>query len=186
MKQTQILLFVLILFTLSKVITSEASLVTCKTPSADQASCLACRDFYHLYEGQCFVNILGCKSYVFGNICRKCAKGFILVNNECCDRACMHRIYNEEHADMKTSENKEELLRKAEVEGLEKSISIIAKNSVKVGQEYDILNTRSQKFGNIIRFYVDLDVEGNKFTAINDFNIITSESDFVTVTAKGE
>ena len=39
--------------------------------------------------------------YVFGNICRTCENGFILVNNECCDKHCMARIfknYEEESA----------------------------------------------------------------------------------------
>lgn len=48
------------------------------------------------------------------------------------------------------------MLRKAEVDGLEKSISAIAKNSVKIGQNYDILSTKSQRFDKIFRYFVDL------------------------------
>ena len=46
-----------------------------------------------MFEGQCYIDIHGCSQYVFGNICRKCEQGFILVNNECCDKHCMAKIF---------------------------------------------------------------------------------------------
>lgn len=133
MKATTVLLFAVIMLALCVQTYSETSLVTCQKPSQDKSTCLKCRNFYHLFEGQCFINILGCENYIFGNICKRCAKGFILVNNECCDRACMRRIYNEEHHETQVAENRQEVLRKAEVEGLERCISVISKNSVKTG-----------------------------------------------------
>ena len=98
----------------------------------------------------------------------------------------MSKIYNEEHHDSKIAENKEEVLRKAEVDGLEKSIAIIAKNSIKSGQSYDILNTKSQRFDKIFRYFVDLNIEGKKYTATNDYNIVTGESVFVCINPEGE
>lgn len=146
MRGSPVQLFALILLLFSYYVQGQVSPVTCKSPSQDGSFCKECRDYYHLYEGQCFINILGCENYVFGNICRKCEKGFILVNNECCDRVCMSKVYREEHHASQVAENREEELRKAEVDGLEKSIAVVAKNSVKAGQDYDILGTRSQRF----------------------------------------
>ena len=98
----------------------------------------------------------------------------------------MHRIYNEENHETQVAENKQDALRKAEVEGLETCISVIAKNSVKAGEDYEIVNTRSQKFGNVYRYYVDIKVNNNVFTAMSDYNIITRASQFVSISKKGE
>ena len=98
----------------------------------------------------------------------------------------MHRIYNEEHHETQVAENRQEVLRKAEVQGLERCISVIAKNSVKTGENYEIVNTRSQKFDKIFRYYVDLQVNGKVFTAVSDYNIITGASEFVSIAKKGE
>jgi hypothetical protein len=97
MRGSSVWLFALMLLLVGWQVQGQVSTVTCKSPSEDSSFCKECRDFYHLYEGQCYINILGCENYVFGNICRKCQKGFILVNNECCDRVCMSKVYNEEH-----------------------------------------------------------------------------------------
>ncbi len=72
----------------------------------------------------------------------------------------MSKIYNEEHHNSKVALNREEVLRQSEVEGLEKSISIIAKNSVKSGQDYEILNTKNQRFDKTNRYFVDIKIEG--------------------------
>ena len=82
--------------------------------------------------------------------------------------------------------NKEETLRKAEVDGLERSIAIIAKNSIKSNEEYDILSTRSQRYNKIFRYFVDLDIDGKVYTAITDYNIVTGASEFVTIALQGE
>lgn len=81
MKLSTVCLFVCVLLGVWGQVRAEVSPATCRSPSQDRSFCLECRDFYHLYEGQCYIDILGCESYVFGNICRKCQKGFILVNN---------------------------------------------------------------------------------------------------------
>lgn len=186
MKALTFKLLAVILLTLLVQVHPEVSPITCRKASADKSSCIECRDFYHMYEGRCYVNILGCETYVFGNICRKCAKGFILVNNECCDRACMRRIYNEEHHESQVSENKEEVFRKAEVIGLERSITVIAKNSIKANEDYEILNTRTQQYKKVFRYFVDLEIEGKTYTAITDYNIVTGVSEFVTIAIKGQ
>ena len=98
----------------------------------------------------------------------------------------MHRIYNEEHTQTQVSMNKEETLRKAEVEGLERSIAIIAKNSVKFGQDYDIMSTKSQRYNQIFRFFVNLKIDGKIYTACNDYNMVTGESVFVSISLEGE
>lgn len=50
----------------------ERNIGTCSRFTSDRESCLECVPHYHLFEGQCFVDINGCKEYVFGNICRSC------------------------------------------------------------------------------------------------------------------
>ena len=161
-------------------------MVTCKQAAHGNRTCLQCNPNYHLHEGQCYVNIASCISYIFGSICRQCSSGLILVNNECCDSVCMSKIYNEEQHDSKVAENKEEVLRKAEVDGLERSIAIIAKNSVKSGQNYDIVTSKCQRFDKVFRYFVDLEIDGKQYTAINDYNIVTSSSVFINLAVRGE
>lgn len=84
------------------------------------------------------------------------------------------------------SKNREEVLRKCEVEGLEKSITIITKNSIKSNEEYDIVNTRSQKFDKIFRYFVDLNIRGKPYVAICDYDIVSGSSEFVSISVKGE
>jgi hypothetical protein len=98
----------------------------------------------------------------------------------------MSKIYNEEEHDAKVAENKEEVLRKAEVDGLERSISIIAKNSVKSGQSYDIVTSKCQRFDKIFRYFVEIEIEGKLYTAVNDYNIVTATSVFLSLTLKGQ
>jgi len=89
--KTQILIFVV--FPLLVLQTHAAvNLLTCTTPSKDDSFCLQCISHYHLFNGNCYMDITGCQDYFDGNICRKCQNGYILVNNECCDRVCMSKI----------------------------------------------------------------------------------------------
>ena len=60
MKATTVLLFIAIMLALCAQTYAETSLVTCKKPSQDKSTCHECRTFYHLFEGQCYINILGC------------------------------------------------------------------------------------------------------------------------------
>ena len=78
------------------------------------------------------------------------------------------------------------MLRRAEVEGLERSIAIVAKNSVKLGQNYDITSSKCQRFEKIFRYFVELDIENKQYIAINDYNIVTGASVFVSLSPKGE
>lgn len=57
---------------------------------------------------------------------------------------------------------------------------------MKTGQSYDIVMTKSQRFEKIFRYFVDLDIEGKHYTAINDYNIVTGEATFVDIMPKGE
>lgn len=98
----------------------------------------------------------------------------------------MSKIYNEEQHDSKVAENKEEVLRRAEVDGLERSIAIVAKNSVKPGQNYDITSSKCQRFEKIFRYFVELEIDKKQYTAINDYNIVTGASVFVNLCPKGE
>lgn len=103
MKTHSILISIALLLAVSTLAAAQVSMVTCKTSSSNKTSCLECNNHYHLHEGQCYVDIPSCISYVFGNICRQCKNGLILVNNECCDRVCMSKIYNEEQHDSKVA-----------------------------------------------------------------------------------
>lgn len=86
----------------------QESVGTCIRFTSDKNACLECIDHYHLFEGKCYVNIHGCVDYVFGNICRSCEKGFILVNNECCDKHCMARIFKNYEEESAANEETEE------------------------------------------------------------------------------
>jgi hypothetical protein len=78
------------------------------------------------------------------------------------------------------------VLRRAEVDGLERSIAIIAKNSVKSGQNYDISSSKCQRFEKIFRYFVELEINNKKYIAINDYNIVTGISVFVSLSLKDE
>lgn len=73
--------------------TSSLTVGSCKKYSLDGTSCEQCVDHYHLYEGACYVDILGCKEYIFGNICHQCDKDYIMVNNLCCDHNCLAKLF---------------------------------------------------------------------------------------------
>lgn len=65
---------------------------SCSKYSLGGEKCEKCIDHYHLYEGVCYVDILGCSDYIFGNICHTCENGYILVNNLCCDHNCLMKL----------------------------------------------------------------------------------------------
>ncbi len=73
--------------------TQAITVGSCQKFSLDGQSCQKCVDHFHLYEGNCFVDILGCQSYTFGNICHSCENGYILVNNLCCDHNCLAKLF---------------------------------------------------------------------------------------------
>jgi len=72
------------------------------------------------------------------------------------------------------------------VDGLERSIAIIAKNSVKSGQNYDIISSKCQRFEKIFRYFVELEISNKQYVAINDYNIVTGTSVFISLLPKEE
>jgi len=48
------------------------------------------------------------------------------------------------------------------------------------------LTTKSQRYNKVFRYFVNLDIEGKIYTAITDYNIVTGESQFVTIALQGE
>jgi hypothetical protein len=67
---------------------------SCMKYSSDGLACLQCVPNYHLFEGECYVDIIGCVDYKFGNICHQCDNNYILVNNLCCDQICMNKLFS--------------------------------------------------------------------------------------------
>jgi hypothetical protein len=80
------------------------SLGSCQTYSLDGTKCEQCITNYHLYDGKCYVDILGCKIYNVGNICAQCDKDMILVNNYCCDRTCISQMYRQQDSSTNLNE----------------------------------------------------------------------------------
>lgn len=178
MKSSQ-LLTILLLLALLPAFDAQVNQATCLTPASDALSCLECRSHYHLHEGICFVDILGCEEYVYGNICRKCSNGYILVNNECCDRVCMSKAYMQLQNSIENQLDQEQAIKKAEMEGYEKSVSVLAKNSIKIGQNYEIVSTKSQYFTDIYRYQVKIDIQGKSYIGLLDYNVQTKQSTLV-------
>jgi hypothetical protein len=77
-------------------------------------------------------------------------------------------------------------MKKAEIEGYEKSVSVLAKNSIKIGQDYEILSTKSQYFDNIYRYQVSIDIQGKKYVGILDYNIQTKQSSLVDLSLENQ
>lgn len=84
---------ILILLTLLLVGTQSLTIGSCQKFSLDGQKCQVCVQHFHLYEGNCYVDILGCQSYIFGNICHQCENGYILINNLCCDHNCLAKLF---------------------------------------------------------------------------------------------
>ena len=80
------------------------SLGSCSAFSLDGSRCEQCISNYHLYDGKCYVDILGCKAYNFGNICLECQNDYILVNNYCCDRTCISQMYRQQDTHLGVSQ----------------------------------------------------------------------------------
>lgn len=60
-------IFIVFVLLLSTITTLE--LGECVERHSDGWSCLKCRDNYHLFEGKCYIDILGCTKYHNGAIC---------------------------------------------------------------------------------------------------------------------
>lgn len=96
---------------------------SCASYSLDGSQCQKCINNYHNFDGRCYVDILGCRVYNFGNICLECEKDYILVNNYCCDKTCISQMYRESNSSLSNgiigtqeSERIQELLTKVKEE----------------------------------------------------------------------
>lgn len=187
LKQLSTLLFILLALVHTTQAQSESTLPpSCLTMDSTTKLCTTCRDHYHLWSGVCYIDILGCEDYLNGNICRKCENGFILVNNQCCDKLCMNKAFLQLQNSIKNQENKDEAKRKAEIEGYEKAASVVAKNSIKIGQTYDIISTKSQFFESIFRYQISIQIQSKKYIALVDYNIETKQASLVDLSPSGK
>jgi len=53
--------------------------------SFDGEKCVACPTGMHVYEGNCLYDVVGCKEYEGGFVCRSCINGYTLntESNKC-------------------------------------------------------------------------------------------------------
>lgn len=144
---------------------------TCARFTSDQESCLECVANFHLFEGRCYVNIHGCVEYVLGNICRRCDAGFILVNNECCDKHCMARIFREYNvASVGVEETQEQKLKRLTVEGYESTVTLLTKTFITTAN-YQFLSTSNQILSGVIRYSIRIMVNKVVYKCIADFEL---------------
>ncbi len=68
MADQRVILLILILAT----VVGALDIGECVQRHSDGWSCLKCRDNYHLFEGRCYIDILGCTEYHDGAICKQC------------------------------------------------------------------------------------------------------------------
>ena len=47
--------------------------------------CVRCDPSYHLYNGECYANIIGCLRYEKGDTCVECDESFSTLINGMCD-----------------------------------------------------------------------------------------------------
>ena len=117
----------------------------CVQRHSDGWSCLKCRDNYHLFEGKCYIDILGCTEYHDGSICKQCEANYMLVNNLCCDPVCLSKIF---------STNKEGLYRKNYSEKAQ-AMSIVlpfVQEGVLAGSTYKLERVQSSQFIDVLRY----------------------------------
>lgn len=62
----------------------------------------------------------------------------------------------------------------------------MAKNSIKVGQNYDIISTKSQYFNNIYRYQVKIDIQGKQYIGVLDYNVETKQASLVDLSLENE
>jgi hypothetical protein len=117
----------------------------CVQRHSDGWSCLKCRDNYHLLEGSCYIDILGCTEYQDGAICKQCESNYMLVNNLCCDPVCLSKIF---------SNNKDGLYRKNYSDKAQ-ALSLVlpfVQNGVLTGSTYKLEAVQSSQFLTVIRY----------------------------------
>ena len=159
--------FILIM-TLLLVGTQSVSAGSCAEYSLDGEDCLRCIDHYHLEEGSCYVDILGCGSYSFGNICNACQDDYILVNNLCCDHACMIKfLKRDQNANVKAAVSSNfDILSK-----------IIPKLNEKYGVQkgYNLIEIESKEYIDVTRYVLLYEFHAGKLVmhrAVVDYKTI--------------
>ena len=144
---------------------------TCRRFTSDHESCLECVANFHQFEGKCYLDIHGCSEYVFGNICRRCEAGYILVNNECCDKHCMQRIFrNYQEESQETEESEEQRVNRLTVEGYETTVTSLTKTFITTSN-YQFISTSNQILSGVIRYTIKIMVNKVVYKCVADFEM---------------
>ena len=135
----------LILLVFLTVAASSLELGECIERHSDGWSCLKCRENYHLFEGKCYIDILGCNKYHNGAICEQCDPNYMLMNNLCCDMVCLSKIFGS---------NKEGLYRR-NYSDKSQALSVVMpfiQKGILHGSTYKLEAVQSKQFLNITRY----------------------------------
>jgi len=153
----------------------EKNIGTCVKFTSDKESCLECVPHYHLFEGQCYIDIHGCSNYVFGNICRKCEAGFILVNNECCDKHCMSKIFkNYEQASEQSELTEDQKVERRITEGYEKTVESLTIFRYQFSK-FVLVSTSNQVLQGYVRYFIKILANEKPYRCIADFETDTKK-----------
>ncbi len=63
---------------------------------------------------------------------------------------------------------------------------MVAKNSIKIGQTYDIISTKSQFFEGIFRYQISIQIQSKRYIALVDYNIETKQANLVDLSPSGK
>lgn len=126
-------------------VASALDIGECVQRHSDGWNCLQCRDNYHLFEGKCYIDILGCTEYHDGAICKQCESNYMLVNNLCCDPVCLSKIF---------STNKEGLYRRNYSDKAQALSSVLpfVQKGVLQGSTYKLEAVQSSQLLTVIRY----------------------------------
>lgn len=72
---------------------------------------------------------------------------------------------------MKGPEGEAELKQKAQVDGYEACVTLLSKSTIKSGQAYEIISTKTQAYEKVFRYFVRVSVEGKIYEAILDYRM---------------
>ena len=161
--------------TLLRVTSQPEQYGTCLRFTSDHESCLECIENFHLFEGKCYLDIHGCSEYVFGNICRRCETGYILVNNECCDKHCMGRIFkNYQEEGMEAEESNEEKVKRLTIEGYETTVTSLTKTFITTSS-YKFISTTNQILSDLIRYTIKIQIGSVRYLCVADYEMTTKK-----------